>query len=88
MEFGIVSYFKRFLDEYPLVYLNIPSGSGKSYILSSLYSSLREISLFTRYPSHRTPAGEFFLTKIPPECPDFNCGMNGGLFYSSGCAII
>lgn len=60
----MVFYFKRFLDNYPLVYLNIPSGSGRTYVLSSLYSDLRENSLFTRYPSHRTPAGEFLFTLL------------------------
>lgn len=64
MNLEVVSYFKRFLEDYPLVYLNLPSGSGRTYVLSSLYSDLRENSLFTRYSSHRTPAGEFLLTML------------------------
>lgn len=57
-----IYYFEKILKENPITYLEIPSGSGRSYILYSLYSRLEENSLFTNYSSHRTPMGEFLLT--------------------------
>jgi len=60
----ILDYFEKTLKEYPIIYLNLPSGLGRTYILKSLYSKNKEISLFTCYASHRTPLGEIFFTLL------------------------
>ncbi len=57
----MINSFEKALRENPLVYLEIPSGSGRTHILYSLYSRLKENSLLINYNSHRTPIGEFLL---------------------------
>lgn len=59
-----LSYFEKILKEHPIIYLNLPPGSGRTYILYSLFSKFKENSLFTHYASHRTPIGEIFFTLL------------------------
>ncbi|MGB9858200.1 MAG: diguanylate cyclase [Dictyoglomaceae bacterium] len=59
-----LEYFEKILKENKIVHLDLPSGSGRTYILNSLYSKLKRNSLFTHYSSHRTPVGEIFFTLL------------------------
>lgn len=59
-----INYLESLLDRERIVYLDFPQGSGRTYILKSLYNKLKSQSIFTHYASHRTPIGEFFLSLL------------------------
>ena len=59
-----LNHIEELLKREPIIYLNLPRGSGRTYLLRSLFERNKSYSLFTHYASHRTPIGEFFLTLL------------------------
>ncbi|ACI19734.1 tetratricopeptide repeat-containing diguanylate cyclase [Dictyoglomus thermophilum] len=59
-----LNYIEEVLKKEPIVYLNLPTGSGRTYLLKSFFERNKSSSLFTHYASHRTPVGEFFITLL------------------------
>lgn len=57
-----LNYLEKLLKKESIVFLDFPSGIGRTYLLKSFYKKYNKISLFTHYASHRTPIGEFFYT--------------------------
>ncbi len=66
MEFLLenLNHIEELSKREPIIYLNFPAGSGRTYLLKSFFEKNKSYSIFTHYASHRTPVGEFFLTLL------------------------